>query len=66
MEKVNQTRARKMSLVCTPQTGKVRNYKISVNDQLVHNSSTDTRPGRQQNCPKEEKTVKKGRKMQNT
>ena len=28
-KKVNQTRARKLSLVCTPQTGKVLNYKSS-------------------------------------
>jgi len=36
MEIVNQTRARKMSLVCTPQTGKVLNYNSSVNRQLIH------------------------------
>jgi len=48
-----------MSLVCTPQTGKVLNYKNSVNNQLVHKSSIDTRPVRQQNCPNEEKTVKR-------
>jgi len=36
-----------------------------VNDQLVHRSSTDTRPVRQQNCPKSRETVKK-RKMCNT
>jgi len=48
-----------MSLVCTPQTGKVLNYKNSGNDQLVHKSSTDTRPVRQQNCPKKRKLLKK-------
>jgi len=50
-----------MSLVCTPQTGKVLDYNSSVDDQLVHRSSTDTRPVRQQNCPKSRETVKKGK-----
>ena len=61
MKKVNQTRERKLSLVCTPQTGKVLKYKSSVNDRLVHKSSTDTSHVRQQNCLKEEKKLLKGK-----
>jgi len=38
---------------------------VQMDDQLVHRSSTDTRPVRQQNCPKSRQTVKKT-KMCNT
>ena len=56
----NQTRARKLSLGCTPQTGKVLNYNSSVNNQRAHKTvPTDTRQVRQQ---KSRETVKKGKK----